>query len=393
MSPSQSPLENFPSARSSSCESSRSAPPDDSNPSRGDPGSQVDSRAIPAAPPAAQSRGFQPARGYGALHDSARGYGTVHDSSRGYGAGYGMYGTSCGTPVRARRSGAEIGHLVGLCFALTFFVLMTLFSYVRIRGYVSDGSAAIILMQNVLFNPFVWFMAGATIQAVRRRPTILTVAAFVITGLNAATQLTLWRNIMDVAINFTFILLLVLGIVGSASAWANRDLDGRPVPVTLAAGMCAGLAAREVFAFARALYYVMIRENDPETLMPGPWSSVASILRFSLPPALPLALSLISFAGALLGISGILAPRGGGARGRLVMGSLIAACTYIVFCALPAEVDPKYSGSLFAPRLVSALVLGTLLLLSLSLPVLMSGRQWFEAQKQAKTDPAATGIR
>ena len=163
MSPSQSPLENFPSARSSSCESSRSAPPDDSNPSRGDPGSQVDSRAIPAAPPAAQSRGFQPVRGYGALHDSARGYGTVHDSSRGYGAGYGMYGTSCGTPVRARRSGAEIGHLVGLCFALAFFALMTLFSYVRIRGYVSDGSAAIILMQNVLFNPFVWFMAGATI--------------------------------------------------------------------------------------------------------------------------------------------------------------------------------------------------------------------------------------
>ena len=295
--------------------------------------------------------------------------------------------------MRARRSGAEIGHLVGLCFALAFFVLMTLFSYVRIRGYVSDGSAAIILMQNVLFNPFVWFIAGATIQAVRRRPTILTVAAFVITGLNAATQLTLWRNIMDVAINFTFILLLVLGIVGSASAWANRDLDGRPVPVTLAAGMCAGLAAREVFAFARALYYVMIRENDPETLMPGSWSSVASILRFSLPPALPLALSLISFAGALLGISGILAPRGGGARGHLVMGSLIAACTYIVFCALPAEVDPKCSGSLFAPRLVSALVLGTLLLLSLSLPVLMSSRQWFEAQKQAKTDPAATGIR
>ncbi len=295
--------------------------------------------------------------------------------------------------MRARRSGAEIGHLVGLCFALAFFVLMTLFSYVRIRGYVSDGSAAIILMQDVLFNPFVWFIAGATIQAVRRRPTILTVAAFVITGLNAATQLTLWRNIMDVAINFTFILLLVLGIVGSASAWANRDLDGRPVPVTLAAGVCAGLAAREVFAFARALYYVMIRENDPETLMPGPWSSVASILRFSLPPALPLALSLISFAGALLGISGILAPRGGGARGRLVVGSLIAACTYIAFCALPAEVDPKYSGSLFAPRLVSALVLGTLLLLSLSLPVLMSGRQWFEAQKQAKTDPAATGIR
>ena len=82
----------------------------------------MDSCVIPAAPSAAQSRGFQPARGYGALHDPARDYRTVHDPSRGYGAGYGMYGTSCGTPVRARRSSAEIGHLVGLCFALAFFV-------------------------------------------------------------------------------------------------------------------------------------------------------------------------------------------------------------------------------------------------------------------------------
>lgn len=95
----------------------------------------------------------------------------------------------------------------------------------------------------------------------------------------------------------------------------------------------------------------------------------------------------------MLGLSGILAPHGSGARGRLVAGSLIASCACIAFYALPAERNPEFSMFSLTPLPRFALFIGILLLLGLTLPVLTSGRQWFEARKRAKVDPAATGMR
>lgn len=183
MSASQPPPENVQSNRSSSYGSSWSAPPDGSAPSRGDPGSQANPRAVPAAPPAAGSRGFQPAHGYGTVRDSARGYGTVRDSAGGYGAGRG-YGANYGMPVRARRSGAEIGHLIGVCIVLFLFILRRLAPYM---GEYSDPLARLLL--GILLDSLTWFMVGAIIQAVRRRPTAMTVAAFVSMGLRVVSQL------------------------------------------------------------------------------------------------------------------------------------------------------------------------------------------------------------
>lgn len=220
MSSSQPPPGDFQSDRPTSHGSSWPSPPDGPGPcrvggptsSRVDSGSQANPHAAPAAPPAAQTPGFRTAHGYGPVHDYAHGYGPVHDYAGGRGAGYG-YGTNYGMPVRVGRNGAEKTHLIGLCFALAFFALIKLVFYVRIQAYISDGSAAIILMQNVLLSPFVWLMVGAIIQAVRRRPTVLTVAALVVTGLNAAAQLALWGNFSDSA--FNLILFLVVGSLGS----------------------------------------------------------------------------------------------------------------------------------------------------------------------------------
>ena len=250
MSASQPPPENVQSNRSSSYGSSWSAPPDGSAPSRGDPGSQANPRAVPAAPPAAGSRGFQPAHGYGTVRDSAGGYG----AGRGYGANYGM-------PVRARRSGAEIGHLIGVCIVLFLFILRRLAPYM---GEYSDPLARLLL--GILLDSLTWFMVGAIIQAVRRRPTAMTVAAFVSMGLRVVSQLALWGNLLGVIVDL--VLLLALGIVGFVSTRANRNIDGRPVPVTLAAGVCTEFAVRGVAFFAGMSYYVMIRMFGPEALVP-----------------------------------------------------------------------------------------------------------------------------
>ena len=136
-------------------------------------------------------------------------------------------------------------------------------------------------------------------------------------------------------------------------------------------------------------YYVMIRMFGPEALVPGPWFSLNSSLIFSLPPVIPLSLFLISIAGAMLGLSGILAPHGSGARGRLVAGSLITACACIAFYALPAVLNPRFAEFPPTPRPIPALVIVILLLLGMTLPVLTSGRQWFDARKRAKAAPAA----
>ena len=381
MSASQPPPENVQSNRSSSYGSSWSAPPDGSAPSRGDPGSQANPRAVPAAPPAAGSRGFQPAHGYGTVRDSARGYGTVRDSAGGYGAGRG-YGANYGMPVRARRSGAEIGHLIGVCIVLFLFILRRLAPYM---GEHSDPLARLLL--GILLDSLTWFMVGAIIQAVRRRPTAMTVAAFVSMGLRVVSQLALWGNLLGVIVDL--VLLLALGIVGFVSTRANRNIDGRPVPVTLAAGVCTEFAVRGVAFFAGMSYYVMIRMFGPEALVPGPWFSLNSSLIFSLPPVIPLSLFLISIAGAMLGLSGILAPHGSGARGRLVAGSLITACACIAFYALPAVLNPRFAEFPPTPRPIPALVIVILLLLGMTLPVLTSGRQWFDARKRAKAAPAA----
>lgn len=288
-----------------------------------------------------------------------------------------MYGADCGMPVSARRSGAEIGHLIGVCIVLFLFILRRLAPYV---GEYSDPLAR--LLQGILLDLVTWFMVGAIIQAVRRRPTTMTIAAFVIMGLRIVNQLALWGNLWSVIVDL--VLLIVLGIVGFVSARASRNIDGRPIPVTLAAGVCTGLAVQGVDFFAVTSYYVMIQAVGPEALVPGPWFSFGSTFIFSLPLVVPLSLFLISVAGALLGLSGVLAPHSSGARGRLVVGSLIAACACVAFCALPAALNPEITEFSPAPMPIPALVLVILLLLGLTLPVLTSGRQWFEAQKRAK---------
>lgn len=210
-----------------------------------------------------------------------------------------MYGADYGMPVSARRSGAEIGHLIGVCIVLFLFILRRLAPYM---GEYSDPLAR--LLQGILLDLVTWFMVGAIIQAVRRRPTTMTIAALVIMGLRIVNQLALWGNLLGVIVDL--VLFLVLGIVGFVSTRANRNIDGRPIPVTLAAGVCTGLAVQGVDFFAVTSYYVMIQTVGPEALVPGPWLSFGSTFIFSLPLVVPLSLFLISVAGALLGLSGVL---------------------------------------------------------------------------------------
>lgn len=81
--------------------------------------------------------------------------------------------------------------------------------------------------------------------------------------------------------------------------------------------------------------------RSPEPLL-GPWGSAGSITSISPHPTIPLAVSLISPAEALVGVVGVLLPRNGEARELLVAGPLIAVCALIALGVLPAEIDPLF---------------------------------------------------
>ena len=279
------------------------------------------------------------------------------------------------------RGRAETAHLVGVCVSVALYLLLTLVSYAPALTAGRTDSGTVILdmvLRSLLLNPFMWIMAGAFVQVIRRRPTALSAAALILESTVVVAELSTGQLYPSAP---SLVVLLALVPTAIVSARVNRSLDGRPVSITLAAGACIALIARQVTTFIGVLFHLM----ELGTLLPvplGPWGDVASTVRVSLPLAIPLTISLICLAGALVGIVGVLFPRDREARGFLVAGSLIAACALIVLGALPTEVSPLFS-SRGTPMPVLAFVLGTTLLLGMSIPAALgAARRWFAQQRR-----------
>lgn len=237
---------------------------------------------------------------------------------------------------RPPRSGAELAHLVLISILLGTALMGPIQTLAQIMP--NQPSPIPLILNNIILNKSIWLPVGALVFALRRRPTTLSTALALVMLLEDARHVPFFGTIPASASNLApFVpvyLSLALAAAGAVvGALANRSLDGRPIPVTLAGGVCAGALTRSAIDLAHRLYQML--DDDAALLLSArQWDNATFLGLIDVPPGLIPVLTAVAAVAAAVGLTGFWSARGARSRVRLLTGSLAAAVVTIVLVGL-----------------------------------------------------------
>ena len=279
---------------------------------------------------------------------------------------------------RPPRSGAELAHLVLISILLGTALMGPIQTLAQIMP--SQPSPVPLILNNIILNKSIWLPVGALVFALRRRPTTLSTALALIMLLEyvpflGAIPVSAGNLAPFVPIYLTLALAAAGAVVG---ALANRSLDGRPIPVTLAGGVCAGALTRSAIDLAHRLYQML--DADAALLLSArQWDNATFLGLIDVPPGLIPVLTAVAAVAAAVGLTGFWSARGARSRVRLLTGSLAAAVVTIVLVGLLPTSSSALNdlGAGFSPLTVLPLIAPVPLLMA-GLVALPACGRWFE---------------
>ena len=279
---------------------------------------------------------------------------------------------------RPPRSGAELAHLVLISILLGTALMGPIQMLAQIMP--NQPSLVPLILNNIILNKSIWLPVGALVFALRRRPTTLSTALALIMLLEyvpflGAIPVSAGNLAPFVPIYLTLALAAASAVVG---ALANRSLDGRPIPVTLAGGVCAGALTRSAIDLAHRLYQ-MLDEDAALLLSARQWDNATFLGLIDVPPGLIPVLTAVAAVAAAVGLTGFWSARGARSRVRLLTGSLAAAVVTIVLVGLLPTSSSALNdlGAGFSPLTVLPLIAPVPLLMA-GLVALPACGRWFE---------------
>ena len=279
---------------------------------------------------------------------------------------------------RPPRSGAELAHLVLISILLGTALMGPIQTLAQIMP--SQPSPVPLILNNIILNKSIWLPVGALVFALRRRPTTLSTALALIMLLEyvpflGAIPVSAGNLAPFVPIYLTLALAAAGAVVG---ALANRSLDGRPIPVTLAGGVCAGVLTRSAIDLVHRLYQML--DDDAALLLSArQWDTATFLGLIDVPPGLIPLLTAVAAVAAAVGLTGFWSARGARSRVRLLTGSLAAAVVTIVLVGLLPTSSSALNdlGAGFSPLTVLPLIAPVPLLMA-GLVALPACGRWFE---------------
>ena len=282
---------------------------------------------------------------------------------------------------RPPRSGAELAHLVLISILLGTALMGPIQMLAQIMP--NQPSLVPLILNNIILNKSIWLPVGALVFALRRRPTTLSTALALVMLLDDARYAPFLGTVTPPTGNLApFVpvyLSLALAVAGAAAgALANRSLDGRPIPVTLAGGVCAGALTRSAIDLAHRLYQ-MLDEDAALLLSARQWDNATFLGLIDVPPGLIPVLTAVAAVAAAVGLTGFWSARGARSRVRLLTGSLAAAVVTIVLVGLLPTSSSALNdlGAGFSPLTVLPLIAPVPLLMA-GLVALPACGRWFE---------------
>ena len=283
---------------------------------------------------------------------------------------------------RPPRSGAELAHLVLISILLGTALMGPIQMLAQIMP--NQPSPVPLILNNIILNKSIWLPVGALVFALRRRPTTLSTALALVMLLDDARYAPFFGAITPPAGNLAPLLVpiylsLALAVAGAVvGALANRSLDGRPIPVTLAGGVCAGALTRSAIDLAHRLYQ-MLDEDAALLLSARQWDNATFLGLIDVPPGLIPVLTAVAAVAAAVGLTGFWSARGARSRVRLLTGSLAAAVVTIVLVGLLPTSSSALNdlGAGFSPLTVLPLIAPVPLLMA-GLVALPACGRWFE---------------
>ena len=282
---------------------------------------------------------------------------------------------------RPPRSGAELAHLVLVSVLLGTALMGPIQTLAQIMP--SQPSPVPLILNNIILNKSIWLPVGALVFALRRRPTTLSTALALIMLLEyvpflGAIPVSAGNLAPFVPIYLTLALAAAGAVVG---ALANRSLDGRPIPVTLAGGVCAGALTRSAIDLAHRLYQML--DDDAALLLSArQWDNATFLGLIDVPPGLIPLLTAVAAVAAAVGLTGFWSARGARSRIRLLAGALAAAVVTIVLAGLLPTSSAALNDSGFGFSPLTALTpVAPVLLLMAGLIALPACGRWFEQRR------------
>ena len=282
---------------------------------------------------------------------------------------------------RPPRSGAELAHLVLVSILLGTALMGPIQMLAQIMP--NQPSPVPLILNNIILNKSIWLPVGALVFALRRRPTTLSTALALIMLLEyvpflGAIPVSAGNLAPFVPIYLTLALAAAGAVVG---ALANRSLDGRPIPVTLAGGVCAGVLTRSAIDLAHRLYQML--DADAALLLSArQWDNATFLGLIDVPPGLIPLLTAVAAVAAAVGLTGFWSARGARSRIRLLAGSLAAAVVTIVLAGLLPTSSSALNDSGFGFSPLTALTpAAPVLLLMSGLVALPACGRWFEQRR------------
>ncbi len=285
---------------------------------------------------------------------------------------------------RPPRSGAELAHLVLVSVLLGTALMGPIQTLAQIMP--SQPSPVPLILSSIILNRSIWLPVGALVFALRRRPTTLSTALALVMLLDDARYAPFLGTVTPptgnlapfVPIYLTLALAAASAVVG---ALANRSLDGRPIPVTLAGGVCAGVLTRSAIDLVHRLYQ-MLDEDAALLLSARQWDNATFLGLIDVPPGLIPLLTAVAAVAAAVGLTGFWSARGARSRIRLLAGALAAAVVTIVLAGLLPTSSSALNDSGFGFSPLTALTpAAPVLLLMSGLVALPACGRWFEQRR------------
>ena len=249
----------------------------------------------------------------------------------------------------------------------------------------SQPSPVPLILNNIILNESIWLPVGALVLALRRRPTTLSTALALVLFLEDVKYMPFFGTIPPSTNLAPFVpvyLGLALAVAGAVvGALANRSLDGRPIPVTLAGGVCAGALTRSAIDLVPRLYQML--DDDAALLLSArQWDSATFLGLIDVPPGLIPLLTAVAAVAAAVGLTGFWSARGARSRIRLLAGALAAAVVTIVLAGLLPTSSSALNDSGFGFSPLTALTpAAPVLLLMSGLVALPACGRWFEQRR------------
>ena len=286
---------------------------------------------------------------------------------------------------RPPRSGAELAHLVLVSVLLGTALMGPIQTLAQMLP--SQPSPVPLILSSIVLNESIWLPVGALVLALRRRPTTLSTALALVMLLDDARYAPFFGAITPPAGNLAPLLVpiylsLALAVAGAVvGALANRSLDGRPIPVTLAGGVCAGVLTRSAIDLAHRLYQML--DADAALLLSArQWDNATFLGLIDVPPGLIPLLTAVAAVAAAVGLTGFWSARGARSRIRLLAGALAAAVVTIVLAGLLPTSSAALNDSGFGFSPLTALTpVAPVLLLMAGLIALPACGRWFEQRR------------